>query len=81
MIEENSYLSPPGETFDGHFFDNFVLDSLKKNSPEFLIRIQKRAFLHLDDGRRYLADREIQADNITRLSLLVYGSDLAPADF
>jgi hypothetical protein len=43
MIEENSHLSPSGEAFDGHFFDNFVLDSLTKNSPEFLIRIQKRA--------------------------------------
>jgi hypothetical protein len=39
------------------------------------------SLLHLHNARPHLADHEIQAKYLTRLSHVAYNPDLAPADF
>jgi hypothetical protein len=73
---------PPRETFDRSFFVNIVLDSLKKKLAQIPDpNPEKDHALHLDNARPHLADHEIQAYNITRLSHPAYSPDLTAANF
>jgi hypothetical protein len=72
---------PREETFDQFFFADMVLDSLKKNSPKFPMRVQKGPLLYLASARPHLADHEIRANNLTRLSHPAYSPVFTPADF
>jgi hypothetical protein len=75
-------MSPPGETFDQSFFVDIVLSSLKQKlaqNPDS--NPEKGHFLHLDNTRPHLADREMRSNNLTRVPHPVYSPDLAPADF
>jgi hypothetical protein len=78
----DTVMLPPWETVDQSFVVDIVLDSLmnkfvqnRETNPD------KGNFLHLDNARTNLADDDIKANNITRLSHPLYDPDLSPADF
>jgi hypothetical protein len=73
---------PPGETFDRSFFADIVLTSLKRKlaqNPDS--NPENGHFLHLDNTRPHLADREMRSNNLTWVLHPAYSPDLAPADF